>query len=231
MEQLKVIIMMKQANEPNPPYPTAQPFFSQGFYDDPGIMIFSFNPNPFGNMFSSQDEPVSFPNHYHHSGHDLHYATHSLFQGQNPTTMTMITTNTHQNPTNDENEHETNKKSKENILPPMTDEEQIEYEKTVTENIKQFSAENLLNVVTCCITKGILRDPVVAADGFTYEREAILNWFKHSNRSPMTNQELENQELNSNHAIKSILQSLTEKKKQEKDVVEKTKIISDDNSK
>jgi len=49
---------------------------------------------------------------------------------------------------------------------------------------------------------------VVASDGFTYEREAILNWFQHSNRSPMTNQELENQELKPNYAIKSILQLL-----------------------
>ncbi len=56
----------------------------------------------------------------------------------------------------------------------------------------------------------------MAADGFTYEREAILNWFVHSNRSPMTNQELENQELKPNHAIKSILQSLAEGNKDEK---------------
>ncbi len=48
----------------------------------------------------------------------------------------------------------------------------------------------------------------MAADGFTYEREAILNWFEHSNRSPMTNQELENLELKPNYAIKSILQLL-----------------------
>ena len=49
---------------------------------------------------------------------------------------------------------------------------------------------------------------MVAADGFTYEREAILNWFESSNRSPMTNQELDSLELKPNHAIKSILSSL-----------------------
>jgi len=49
---------------------------------------------------------------------------------------------------------------------------------------------------------------VVAADGFTYERQAILNWFEQSNRSPMTNQELDNLELKPNYAIKSILQLL-----------------------
>ncbi|CAF4197825.1 unnamed protein product, partial [Rotaria magnacalcarata] len=48
----------------------------------------------------------------------------------------------------------------------------------------------------------------VAADGFTYEREAITKWFETSNRSPMTNQELEDLELKPNFAIKSILQAL-----------------------
>jgi len=51
---------------------------------------------------------------------------------------------------------------------------------------------------------------VVAADGFTYEREAIRNWFLQSNRSPMTNQELDSLELKTNHAIKSLLQSLSD---------------------
>ncbi|CAF3708440.1 unnamed protein product [Rotaria sp. Silwood1] len=103
----------------------------------------------------------------------------------------------------------------------MTEEDQAEYEKTVMENIKKFSSENLLNAITCCITKTILRDPVVAADGFTYEREAILNWFKGSNRSPMTNQVLENTELKPNYAVKSILQSFYDSKKNEKKLDEK----------
>jgi hypothetical protein len=30
--------------------------------------------------------------------------------------------------------------------------------------------------------------PVVAADGYTYEREAIEQWFSTRSRSPMTNQ-------------------------------------------
>ncbi len=63
----------------------------------------------------------------------------------------------------------------------------------------------------------------MAADGFTYEREAIVNWFKHSTRSPMTNQEIENQELKPNHAIKSILQSLSESNKGKKKSDDKSK--------
>lgn len=49
---------------------------------------------------------------------------------------------------------------------------------------------------------------VVAADGFTYEREAITKWFETSTRSPTTNQELANLDLKPNYAIRSILQSL-----------------------
>jgi hypothetical protein len=132
----------------NPPYPTNSPFFSQGFYDDPGIMIFSLNPNSFSNMFPSHDEAL--PHNNHHT--DLHFATHSLYQGHNPTTM--ATTNSLPN----NNGHGNIKKTKSNI-PTMTDDEQAEYEKTVVNNVKQFSSDNLLNAVTCCITKGILRDP------------------------------------------------------------------------
>ena len=54
---------------------------------------------------------------------------------------------------------------------------------------------------------------MLAADGFTYEREAILNWFDKSNRSPMTNEELANKDLKHNHAMKSILRSLSETNK------------------
>ncbi|UJR15021.1 hypothetical protein I4U23_001997 [Adineta vaga] len=122
------------------------------------------------------------------------------------------------------------KKVNENILPKMTEEEQIQYEKTVIENMKKCSADSFLNsAVTCCITKAILRDPVLAADGFTYEREAILNWFEQSNRSPMTNQELENKELKPNHAIRSILQSLAETHKKGKQSYDESSI--NDNTK
>jgi hypothetical protein len=40
----------------------------------------------------------------------------------------------------------------------------------------------------CPITNEVMEDPVVAADGHTYEREAIETWFRRRNTSPMTNQ-------------------------------------------
>jgi hypothetical protein len=43
--------------------------------------------------------------------------------------------------------------------PQLTDEEQAAYEKTVAGNVQKLSQQNLLNSITCCITKTILHDP------------------------------------------------------------------------
>ncbi|CAF1207126.1 unnamed protein product [Rotaria magnacalcarata] len=203
------------------PNSTPAPTFSQGFYDDPGIMIFSVPSHPLPNMPSTQNGSLPYPSHYQHFPHslsDFGHSGHSLFPTQMPTTITMMSIDGHQNLAYEEHSHENHKKSESSTASTMSEEEQQSYEKTVMENIKKFSSQNLLSAVTCCITKCILKDPVLAADGFTYEREAIVNWFKNSNRSPMTNQELENKELKTNHAIKSILQTLCDVKKEEKNV-------------
>ena len=38
----------------------------------------------------------------------------------------------------------------------------------------------------CPITSEVMEDPVVAMDGFTYERSAMATWFQRHNTSPMT---------------------------------------------
>ncbi|CAF3593327.1 unnamed protein product [Rotaria socialis] len=195
--------------------------FSQGFYDEPGITIFSVPSNSLANMLPTQNGSLPYPSHYPHFPHspsDFGHSGHSLFSTQMPTTVTVMSIDGHQNLAYEEHSHENHEKSESSTASTMSEAEQQDYEKTVMENIKKFSSQNLLSAVTCCITKCILKDPVLAADGFTYEREAIANWFKTSNRSPMTNQELENKELKTNHAIKSILQTLCDVKKEEKNV-------------
>jgi hypothetical protein len=57
----------------------------------------------------------------------------------------------------------------------------------------------------CPITLSILRDPVIAADGHSYERSAIEEWFTRSNRSPKTNEILDNLHIISNHALRSTI--------------------------
>ncbi|OVA18352.1 Protein kinase domain [Macleaya cordata] len=54
----------------------------------------------------------------------------------------------------------------------------------------------------CPIRQEIMHDPHVAADGFTYEGEAIRGWLKNGrDTSPMTNLELSHLHLTPNHAL------------------------------
>ncbi|KAK5619748.1 hypothetical protein CRENBAI_008095 [Crenichthys baileyi] len=55
----------------------------------------------------------------------------------------------------------------------------------------------------CPITRELMRDPVIAADGYSYEREAIESWINTKNRSsPMTNLPLLTTLLTPNHSLK-----------------------------
>jgi hypothetical protein len=45
----------------------------------------------------------------------------------------------------------------------------------------------------------LMVDPVVASDGFTYERTSIQNWMKESDVSPLSNEPFEHKLLNPNH--------------------------------
>ncbi|KAF6732651.1 WD repeat, SAM and U-box domain-containing protein 1 [Oryzias melastigma] len=56
---------------------------------------------------------------------------------------------------------------------------------------------------TCPITRELMREPVIAADGYSYEREAIESWINTKNRtSPMTNLPLLTTLLTPNHTLK-----------------------------
>ena len=47
--------------------------------------------------------------------------------------------------------------------------------------------------------------PVIAADGHTYERSAIEKWLKQHKTSPVSGQPLAHQRIVSNHIVKSIM--------------------------
>ncbi|KAK9818307.1 hypothetical protein WJX72_010369 [[Myrmecia] bisecta] len=64
--------------------------------------------------------------------------------------------------------------------------------------------------ISCCpITQEAMRDPVICADGHTYERSAIAQWLEVHDTSPMTNKKLEHKMLVSNMALRKILQYVT----------------------
>jgi len=63
----------------------------------------------------------------------------------------------------------------------------------------------------CCpISKQLMEDPVVAGDGFTYDRSTVEALFKHNGCSPMTRQPFKNRVLHQNQKVKSEIVSFKE---------------------
>eukprot|EP00966_Prymnesium_polylepis_P230158 5325641-Prymnesium_polylepis.1 len=54
----------------------------------------------------------------------------------------------------------------------------------------------------CPIIRELFTDPVVAADGFTYERSAIEHWLREHDSSPNTNVRLAHKELVPNVSLR-----------------------------
>jgi serine/threonine protein kinase len=75
----------------------------------------------------------------------------------------------------------------------------------------------------CPITQDVMKDPVILMDGHSYERKAIMDWLKRSNRSPLTNEEIPmaSKDANiplvvDNFALKSAIAQYLEGKKHKK---------------
>jgi serine/threonine protein kinase len=60
----------------------------------------------------------------------------------------------------------------------------------------------------CPITGDVMVDPVLCADGHTYERAAILQWLQRCNRSPVSNAELLNRVLVPNVGLKNTIRGM-----------------------
>jgi hypothetical protein len=73
--------------------------------------------------------------------------------------------------------------------------------------VSEQQAELLASLV-CPITQEVMMDPVVAADGHTYERRAIEIWLAQSDRSPLTNSPLSSRALQPNWLVRSMLSKL-----------------------
>ncbi|CAF1499813.1 unnamed protein product [Rotaria sp. Silwood1] len=73
------------------------------------------------------------------------------------------------------------------------------------------SATTEFTVFLCPITHQIFKDPVLAEDGHTYEREAIVQWIQNHGTSPLTRQLLRVNKLHSNFTIKKIVDEFQSK--------------------
>ena len=59
-----------------------------------------------------------------------------------------------------------------------------------------------------------MSDPVIAMDGYTYDRESITRWLVHHNKSPRENVPLENKNLIPNKDKKSEINSFIQRKQE-----------------
>ncbi|EOA14619.1 hypothetical protein CARUB_v10027877mg [Capsella rubella] len=57
----------------------------------------------------------------------------------------------------------------------------------------------------CPLVKGVMNEPCVAADGYTYDREAIEEWLREKDTSPVTNLPLPNKSLLANYTLYSAI--------------------------
>ena len=62
----------------------------------------------------------------------------------------------------------------------------------------------------CARRLELMDDPVIAADGHSYERSSIEDWFRHHKTSPKTNEKLESKHLTPNHTLKSLISDFKE---------------------
>lgn len=67
------------------------------------------------------------------------------------------------------------------------------------------------NEFFCPITMELMSDPVIAVDGFSYERKAIESWMTKKQVSPMTNQPLKNKDVLPNRQLKKLIDDYTAK--------------------
>ena len=68
----------------------------------------------------------------------------------------------------------------------------------------------LMNIITCPISREIMIDPVITADGMTYEKEEIKKWLHSHNTSPLTGSKLENKKLIPNNSLKQVINDIVD---------------------
>ena len=73
----------------------------------------------------------------------------------------------------------------------------------------------------CPITTELMEDPVVTADGHTYERRAIEMWLENNNTSPKTNRRLVDKTLRPNISLRNAIESF-------KQLMDKLKLVDDE---
>ena len=66
---------------------------------------------------------------------------------------------------------------------------------------------SLQQIVQCdtCFMQGLMRDPVIAADGHSYERAALEGWLAQHDTSPVTGKPLQHKRIVENVLIRNAI--------------------------
>ena len=82
----------------------------------------------------------------------------------------------------------------------------VEVKKQVKKEENEFPME-----LKCPITQEVMKDPVVAMDGHSYERKAIEEWFERGViSSPLTGSLLNSNTIVENHSLRQVIEKLRE---------------------
>ena len=77
------------------------------------------------------------------------------------------------------------------------------------QNVARMRGMRIRDEFLCPITYDLLREPVVASDGHTYEKMAIEKWLKsESPTSPLSGERLHGKEIVYNRTLKKLIQDL-----------------------
>ncbi|GIL84460.1 hypothetical protein Vretifemale_13075 [Volvox reticuliferus] len=105
------------------------------------------------------------------------------------------------------------------ILPALTqlkqrthlyEEQQQQVQQQQQQLKQQQQQDGVPPMFLCPITQEIMDEPVVAADGYTYEKLAITEWIKRSRTSPLTNLPLEHTNVVENRTLRSAIREWSE---------------------
>lgn len=79
----------------------------------------------------------------------------------------------------------------------------------------------------CPITLNLMVDPVVASDGITYEREALVSWLKKESTSPLSGAELASKKIFPNLLVRSLCEDFVNDSKDQKSEKNRGRSASD----
>ena len=91
----------------------------------------------------------------------------------------------------------------------------------INEEVENAEPEYYLMDFVCPITTDVMVDPVVTADGHTYERRAIKMWLAQNNTSPKTNQPLVDKTIRPNITLRNAIESF-------KKLMDKLKLVDEE---